>query len=443
MTGKDIIVMSSEEARRISIINQAIEKQISQKKAAEVIGLSYRQTKRLVGRLREEGNRGLIHKSRGKPGNRKIDDKLRAKVIHFCNEKYRDFGPTFASEKLYELDGIKVNDETLRLWLISEGRRDWQRKARPHRRWRERKEHFGEMVQMDGSHHDWLEGRGPWLILMGYIDDATGKTFGRFYDYEGTMPAMDSLGRYIEKYGLPQSIYLDKHSTYKSTRKQTIEEQLRNEMPMSQFERAAKELGIIVIHANSAAAKGRIERGFGTHQDRLIKEMRLAGIKTKDEANKFLEIYLPKHNKKFSISPAKKANLHRESPGKKELKKILCIQTKRNLRNDAVIRHNSKFYQVEDIPRRRIKKVVVEDRLDGSMHVRNNGSYFKYREIAASLIAKAPAAQKQAVKPKKVYIPPKDHPWRRRKIKTFPYTNNYLQEERNTKEEKELRQTKL
>ena len=418
MAGKDIIVMSSEESRRISIINQALEKQISQKKAAEVIGLSYRQTRRLVGKLREEGNRGLIHKSRGKPSNRKIDDKLRAKVIQRCDKKYRDFGPTFASEKLYELDGIKVNDETLRLWLISGGRRDWQRKARPHRRWRERKEHFGEMVQMDGSHHDWLEGRGPWLILMGYVDDATGKTFGRFYDYEGTMPAMDSLMRYIGEYGLPQSIYLDKHSTYKATRKQTIEEQLRNEKPMSQFERAAKELGIIVIHANSAAAKGRIERGFGTHQDRLIKEMRLAGIKTKDEANKFLEIYLPKHNKKFSISPAKKANLHRESPGKKELKKILCIQTKRNLGNDAVIRHNSKFYQIENIPRRRIKKIMVEDRLDGSMRVRNNGSYFKYREIAAELIRRSETGKKETRRTRKVYIPPSDHPWKRFRIKT-------------------------
>ena len=443
MAGKDIIVMSSEEARRISIINQVLEKQITQKKAAEVIGLSYRQTKRLVGRVREEGNRGLIHKSRGKPGNRKIDDKLRAKVIQLCEEKYWDFGPTFASEKLYELDGISVNDETLRLWLVGKGRRVWQRKGRSHRKWRERKDYFGEMVQVDGSHHDWLEGRGPWLILMGHIDDATGKTFGRFYDYEGTMPAMDSLMRYIEKYGIPQSIYLDKHTTYKPLRKQTLEEQLRNEMPTTQFGRAAKELGITVIYANSAPAKGRIERGFGTHQDRLIKEMRLAGIKTKDEANKFLEIYLPKHNKKFSISPAKKANLHRKPPGKKELKKILCIQTKRHLRKDTVIQHNSKFYQVEDIPRRRIKAVMVEDRLDGSMRVRNNGSYFKYREITPSLITRAPAAQKQAARPKRVYIPPRDHPWRRRKIKTYPYINNYLQEERNTKEEKERLQTKL
>ena len=160
-------------------------------------------------------------------------------------------------------------------------------------------------------------------------------------------------------------------------------------------------------------AKGRVERGFGTHQDRLVKEMRLAGIKTGDGANEFLGWYLPKHNRKFSISPAKKANLHRKSPGKKELKKVLCMRTKRSLRKDSVIEHNKKFYQVEDIPRRRIKTVMVEDRLDGSMHIRNNGSYFKYREIDPSLIRKADTTRKIRNRARKVYIPPKDHPWRR------------------------------
>ncbi|MBA7495466.1 ISNCY family transposase ISTde1 [subsurface metagenome] len=418
MGRKDIIIMSPEELRRLNIVNQAIGGMIIQKKAAEVIGVSEREVRRLIKRVREEGNTGIIHRSRGKPGRGRIDDEVKDKVLGFYNENYWDFGPTFASEKLHERDGISVNHETLRLWLIEEDNpRDWQRKARPHRQWRERKQYFGEMVQVDGSHHDWLEGRGPELVFMGYIDDARGITFGRFYDYEGTMPGMDSLMRYIEKYGIPQSIYIDRYPTYKSTKKQTIEEQLRNEMPLTQFERAAKELGIIVIHANSAPAKGRIERGFRTHQDRLIKEMRLAGIKSKDEANEFLGWYLPKHNKKFSISPAKKGNLHRKSPGKKELKKILCMQTERSLRKDAVIEHNSKFYQIKDIPRRRIKTVMVEDRLDGSMHVRNNGSYFKYREIDPELLRRAEPSKKVRNRARKVYIPPKDHPWRQFKIK--------------------------
>ena len=417
MAGKDIIMMRAEELRRVSIINRAIEKVITQKEAAKLIGLSYREAKRIVARVRQEGDTGVIHKSRGKPGHRRIDAEVKDKVLELYDERYWDFGPTFASEKLEEVDGISVSHETLRLWLIADSKREWQRKARPHRQWRQRKDYFGEMVQVDGSHHDWLEGRGPELVFMGYIDDATGITFGRFYDYEGTMPAMDSLCRYILKYGIPQSIYIDRLKTYKSTRKSTIEEQLKNKKPMTQFERAAKELGIIVIHANSAPAKGRIERGFRTHQDRLIKEMRLAGIKTGDGANEFLEWYLPKHNKKFSISPAKKENLHRKSPGKKELMKVLCMQTERHLRKDAVIGHEKKFYQVEGVPSRRVKTVVVEDRLDGSMHVRNNGSYFKYREIDPKLLRRAEPTKKVRNRARKVYIPPKDHPWRQFKIK--------------------------
>jgi transposase len=415
MDRKDIIMMSAEELRRLSVINQAIEELITQKDAAEVIGLSYRQTKRLVSRVREEGDTGIIHKSRGKRGYRSIHEEVKDKALELCNKRYWDFGPTFASEKLYEEYNIEVDHETLRRWLLATDKEkwEWQRKARPHRQWRQRKDYFGEMTQVDGSHHDWLEGRGPWLVLMGYVDDATGITFGRFYDYEGTMPAMDSLMRYIEKYGIPQIIYLDRHSTYKLTRKQTIEEQLKNVLPLTQFEMAAKELGIIIIHANSAPAKGRVERGFGTHQDRLVKEMRLAGIKTGDGANEFLGWYLPKHNRKFSITPAKKANLHRKSPGRKELKKILCTQTKRSLRKDSVIEHNKKFYQIKDVPRRRIKSVIVEDRLDGSVHIRNNGSYFKYSEIDPKLIRKAESNKKVRSRARKAYLPPKDHPWRR------------------------------
>jgi len=424
MDRKDIIIMSPEELRRASIVNQAIRRMITQEEAAEIIGVSERHTRRLIKRVREEGDIGIIHRLRGKPGNRAIDDKTKAKAMKLYDKKYWDFGPTFASEKLYELDKIKVNHDTLRYWLIDtdKDKWDWQRKARPHRQWRQRKDCFGEMVQMDGSHHDWLEGRGPWLVLMGYVDDATSQTFGRFYDYEGRMPALDSLKHYIKKYGLPQSIYLDNYSPYKARRKPTIAEELEDEKPRTQFERAVKELGITMIHAHSAPAKGRVERGFNTHQDRLVKELRLAGIKSKNEANEFLETYLPKHNKKFSVSPAKKANLHRKTPGEIELKKILCLKTKRALRNDAVIRHNRKFYQIENVPRRRIKAVIVEDRLDGSMRVRNNGSYFKYREIDPVLAAKADTGKKRAVsRLRKPYLPPRDHPWRRYKQRAYNY----------------------
>jgi len=164
---------------------------------------------------------------------------------------------------------------------------------------------------MDGSHHDWFEGRGAGCVFMGYIDDARGEVFGRFYPYEGTIPAMDSFKRYIKKNGLPMSVYLDKHTTYKSTAKPTIQDELNNTQPLSEFERALKELGVEVIHANSPQAKGRIERLFGTLQDRVVKEMRLRGIRTIEEANCFLEEYLPLYNSRFAVCPKGKDNLHR------------------------------------------------------------------------------------------------------------------------------------
>ena len=187
MGRKDIIVMSQEELRRVSIIKQAIGKVITQEKAAEVIGVTERQVRRMVKKVKEERDRGIVHKTRGKPGHRRIDDGMRDKAIELYDKRYWDFGPTLASEKLEELDNIKVDHETLRRWLLDTDKEkwDWQRKARPHRQWRQRKDYFGEMVQVDGSHHDWLEGRGSWLVFMGYVDDATGTTFGRFYDYEG------------------------------------------------------------------------------------------------------------------------------------------------------------------------------------------------------------------------------------------------------------------
>jgi hypothetical protein len=270
------------------------------------------------------------------------------------------------------------------------------------------------MVQLDGSHHPWLEDRGPELVLMTYIDDAKNNTFAYFYDYEGTLPAMDSFKRYSKKYGLPQSIYVDKHTTYRSTRKQTQEEELENKFPLSQFERALDELGVNIIHANSPQAKGRVERVLRTFQDRLIKEMRLKGIKTKDEANKFLEGYLPKFNQRFSIEPINPTNLHRPLPKTIDLDKVLSIRTKRALRNDFTIRHNKKLYQILDMPEGiRTKQVIVEERLNGRMYINYNGFTLKYKLIDAK-----PPKPKEPYKPRKKYIPPKDHPWRNFRLPT-------------------------
>lgn len=420
MARKETVTMSIEELRRVSIVKQVIERVITQKKAAGLIGISYRQTRRIVARVRKEGEKGIIHRLRGRESNRKIAKEVREKVMELYHEQYPDFGPTLASEKLSERDGIEIDHETLRRWLRSERKWNWQRKRKKHKKWRQRKDYFGEMVQIDGSHHDWLEGRGPKLVLMGYIDDATGRVFGRFYDYEGTMPAMDSFMRYINRYGIPQSIYLDRHTTYKSPKKQTIEEQLRGEEPKSQFQRAVEELGVEVIPAYSPQAKGRIERLFGTFQDRVIKELRLAGVKSKDEANEFLEGYLPTYNERFSVLPAKEGDLHRKAPGKEKLKRILCIKTERKIGNDGVVRHNNRFYQLKNVYRR-TKAVTVEERLDGSVHIRNNGTYLKYRQIPPELMVRP--TKKKAKKVRRKYIPPKDHPWRKFRIKTYAKVN--------------------
>lgn len=228
-----------------------LEKTIKQVKAADLLGLSGRQIRRVVIRVKEEGNKGIIHKSRGQPSNRKLPDALKNKVIKLCQTKYKGFGPTLANEKLFEIDNIKVGNQTLRNWLMQAGSWGANHRRRKYRRWRERKHYFGEMIQVDGSHHDWFEGRGPKCALMGYIDDATSIRFARFYTHEGTMPAFDSLKRYIKRYGLPRSLYLDRHTTYKSNGKLTIEDELNNREKLSQLERAAKEMEIEIIHANS------------------------------------------------------------------------------------------------------------------------------------------------------------------------------------------------
>jgi len=422
MSQKEIIILRPKELKRLKIIQEVINKHITQKQASELLVLSQRQIANLVKRVRKEGDRGIIHRLRGKPSHRAFPQKLKDKVINLYKKKYPDFGPTLATEKLFELDRIKISRETLRRWLIKEGLWIRKRKSRKHRYWRPRCECFGQMVQLDGSHHKWLEERGPELVLMAYVDDATNKVFARFYDYEGTYPAMDSFKRYIQKYGLPQAIYVDKHTTYRSTAKQTIEEQLENKMPQSQFERALDELGINLIHANSPQAKGRVERVLRTFQDRLIKEMRLRNINTKEQANKFLEEYLAKFNERFSIEPSNPTNLHRPIPKDIDLDRILSIRTKRALRNDFTIRHNKKLYQILDMPKSvRTKYVFVEERLNGKLYINYNGFTLKYK-----LIDTRPPKPESPYKPRNKYIPPKDHPWRKFRL---PGSLNYEEKE--------------
>jgi len=245
---------------------------------------------------------------------------------------------------------------------------------------------------------------------MAFVDDATGEVYARFYDYEGTLPAMDCFKGYIKQYGIPQSVYLYRHSTYKSTvRYQTIEDQLEDRELMSQFERSLQELGVTVIHAYSPQAKGRVERLFGTFQDRVIKEMRLAGVRSNDEGNAFLQTYLPDYNRRYRVSPAKDTDMHRRFKDHRELDRILSIRSTRALRNDFTIAHDKRLYQIKD--NIRAKKVTVEERTDGSMRILHNGQRLRYQEITV----RPEKERKESPKLYKTWDrgkPTRIHPWR-------------------------------
>jgi len=401
VAGGDIIMLRQRELKRLHVIRKVIEGTLTQRDAAGLISLTERQIRRIVKRIQEEGDEGIRHRSRGKPSNRKLPFKQR--IAELYRTTYPDFGPTLFTEKLQEREGFVVSRETVRTWLMEAGEWKKHRKRKAHRQWRERKDHYGEMLQMDGSHHDWFEGRGPKCVLMAYIDDATGRVYGRFYDYEGTIPAMDSFKRYITKYGLPMSVYLDKHTTYKSWVRR---DEFREVEPISQFGRALSELGVRMLFAHSPQAKGRIERLFNTFQDRVVKEMRLLGVSTIEDANKFLVSYLPVYNRRFSVMPKEKEDLHR--PVSVDLDGILCIKTERTLKNDHTIQLNGKLYQVED--RIRAKRVMIEELIDGSMRIRHKGVQAAFHEIVQR--PAKPVKERPFVPKGKGHRPPIDHAWR-------------------------------
>lgn len=409
MAGKDIIMASQRELKRLHVVQKVIEGRLKQTEAADMLSLSIRQVGRIIIRVKEEGARGVVHRSRGQESNRKLPQEVKDQVLTLYRKSYEGFGPTLAQEKLLERDGIRISDETLRIWLIEEGLWKKKRKGSQHRQWRPRKDRYGQMIQLDGSKHDWFEGRGPECVFMGYIDDATGKVYGKFYEYEGTIPAMDSFRRYIRKHGIPMSLYMDKHTTYKSTGKPTIEDELNGTEPVSEFGRALEELGVELIHAHSPQAKGRVERLFGTLQDRLVKEMRLRGISSIAEANEFLKEYLPIYNRRFAKKAAEAENLHRPIPKGLNLERILCIKTERTVRNDFTIAHDRKLYQIEEAVK--TKKLMVEQYTDGSMAIWCKEQKVKFRQIAV----KPEKLQKPLPVPKrrKPSRPAKDNPWRR------------------------------
>ena len=410
MVREDRVIMSVKELRRVSVIRQTREKKLTQVKAGTLLGLTPRHIRRLIARVAQAGDQGLAHRGRGKPSNRQVPEKVQTKALTLCEKRYGDVGPTLAAEKLAERHGITISAETVRGWLLAKGVTHFQRRKRPHRAWRERKAHVGELLQLDGSHHDWLEGRGPWCVLMAYIDDASSRVLARFYEYEGTIPAMDSFRRYVTRYGIPLAVYADRHTTYQSPAKPTVEEQLAGREPLSQFGRALSELGVELIPAHSPQAMGRVERLFKTVQDRLVKELRLAGVSTLEAANRFLDGYLPIYNRRFSVQPAQPADLHRPRPASRELDRSLCIKTTRCLRRDWTVAHHGHLSQVQT--NIRATHVQVEERVEGTRRMTHHG-----RPLALHAITSRPM---KAVEAKKVHrprcpvTPRPDHPWRTR-----------------------------
>lgn len=347
---KGVIFMSIKETERITILDNLIAKRIKQKHASKQLGISIRQIRRMVKRYKQEGVAGLIHKSRGHVGNRAIKLEKREQIIALLKQQYPDFGPTFAAEKLAERDNVIVSRETVRQLMMTE--QLWKAKQKKHETihtYRERRSCVGELVQLDGSPHKWFEDRGDPCTLIAFIDDATSRIMdGAFMDYEGTFTLFATTQHYLQMYGKPLSLYVDKHSTYRINRQATIEEELKDFLPQSQFGRAMDQLRIEVIFANSSQAKGRVERLFETLQDRLVKELRLAGISTKEEATRyFRKIYIPKHNARFAILPKDSVNAHRLLLPTDDLSRIFTVQTNRVVTKSLVVQYKNTRYQLD------------------------------------------------------------------------------------------------
>lgn len=383
---EETLTMSVKEFDRNQVIENVLNKHLKQRPAAKQLRLSVRQVRRLCRRARREGKKGLIHGLRGKPSNHRVPAGILARAVTLVKKHYPDFGPTFAQEKLLEINKLTVSVSSLRRAMIVDGH--WKtHKQRPfYRAWRERRPCVGELVQLDGSDHDWFEGRGPRCVLLPYVDDATSRVLhGQFISVEDTLNLMAASWTYLKAHGRPLAFYVDKDSIYKINRQATIDEELRDAQPLTQFTRAMGELGIEVITANSPQAKGRVERGHGTHQDRLVKELRLAGISTMEKANPFLrDVYFPKHNDRFSVAPANAVNAHRPLLKTHRLHEILSLRSPRVLANDFTLRFQHRCFQLLADQPCRVRPgadIEVETRLDGSTHLRFKGRYLNYKPL--------------------------------------------------------------
>jgi transposase len=409
--------MSTRELERVEILGRVRSRELKLKDAAAMLQLSYRQAKRLWQRYRKLGSRGLQHGNVGRASHRSKPAKFRRQVLRMIQRKYSGseeerFGPTLAAEHLAEEDGMVVDHETLRRWMLAEGLWSRQRRRKKHCQRRERKAHFGELVQLDGSFHDWFEGRGPRGCLMDMVDDATNESLARMGKEETIWAAAGVLRAWIEKHGVPQALYTDWKNVYK--RKATPAEQLRGKVPLTQFGRMCQKLGIEIIAASSPQAKGRVERIHGVHQDRFIKKLRRKKIASYEAANEYLETaYLREHNRRFAREAAKPEDYHRRKPTPRELREIFRLETERGISNDWVIRHEGRALQLQPRHRRygpTKSKALVCEWEDGAMEVYYRGERMAFTELTEPIRKAEP--RPPAVRAIVVRKAKKDHPWR-------------------------------
>lgn len=424
--------MSRKERDRLKVMQQLDQRQISQAKAAQLLRLTDRQVRRVLARWRGGGDKGLVHRNRGRQANNKIDPALKQRAIELIRERYADYGPTLAAEALAEeAPELSFSRETVRRWMAAVHL--WQpRTGSGHRKRRDRRECPGELVQMDTSIHDWFEGRGEETVLIAMIDDATGGVLLRFYGGDTTVANMDLIRRWIELHGRPGALYVDFASHFKQPARS-------GQHTQTQIDRALGELRIEMINAHSPQAKGRVERLFGTLQDRLVKGLRRRRIATIEAANRYLdEEFTAAFNERFMVAPKVAADAHRSAQGL-DLDAILSVQQTRRVGNDLTIQLGGHCYQIEQAPagnRLARQRVLVEERLDGTLRVRHGEQYLSFRKIiavspavlaAAAGEATAPAGVGAPVglrppcaptpaKPNNRRPPSNDHPWKKRTL---------------------------
>lgn len=372
-------VMSAREFERGTVLRRVVGGELSICEAAPLLAVTYRHAKRLVARFRQGGVKSLGHRARGRPSNRTLPPTYRAQVLALVRAHYggpaergagQRFGPTLVAEHLWSDHGILVPITTLTRWMRDAGLWSRARRARPRHRRRERKAHFGELVQLDGSVHDWFEGRGPKACAMTMVDDATGRTVVRFGPEETIWAAAEVLQAWIAAYGVPRALYTDWKNVY--LRAPTLNETLRGEHPYTHFGRMCAKLGIQLIGASSPQAKGRVERGHGTHQDRLIKKLRLERVATIGDANTFVETcYLPAHNARFAVAPASPIDYHRPRDRRRwPDAAVFCLESTRKVGADHVVQYEGRGLQLQPSARVPVKSdVLVREQRDGTLTV--------------------------------------------------------------------------